>query len=890
LVVVYNSAGSLLNGVGAAGGGGGGGGTGTGASATSLPAGGTGGSSGGSGNPAGGAGAKATFSYSAGTCGVAGGTAGAAGGTGVGAGGKGGAGGGSDGYGSSYNGAAGTAGAAGTVTITFQADANALPYEDQGGCLSQISRTTGATPGCRQDSESCSDATAHVVNGVSIPASSVGGCWAYTRSYTCVEASPADYCAGLRNVGCTEVGNAGCAGGYTAFNGTCLGYLWDYYCYNKTSSSDPGVYLIADSYTIVQDAIDASQCSSYTQNTSCALAQETCTSGAATYWIEGVAVYKDCWAWSRNYSCVAANPVDYCAAIRSISTCSQINDVCIESAPANMGGSCMKREYTFNCTGALDPPPANTVLLNTSYTITSESISNVDYCAAVAANPSCTAAATVCSVGPGTRIINGVSIYRDCWEYRQDYTCLAYSSSYATNYCTPFLSYPLYYQCQKYQTSCVTWGLAPYNNYCTGYYDYYNCNSTTTPRQGVTYLNSSYTVTSDTVNSSACLSYANNPTCMLAGHTCTVGPGTRYINGLAVYRDCWEWKDEYTCASTTMTSNCGQFTSNPKCSVASSQCIDTSDTTGQCTLREYIYKCQSQDAQSSTVSNCGAQQFCIDGACFGANSAPDSDFARVAAAVEASRVAGAYAMFSGEPRTCRKTLGSLGDCCKTTVVAASNQSLAQQAGVAAVRFGAEAIKVYGSYYLYDALMAATGGALGFTPLASMLSGAAAGGNLTLYGFEFSISATQGVTFVGFDPYSLALVIGMYILNDLLSCTDDEARLSMARGQRLCYKVGGGYCSYKVLGMCSQKTDAYCCFPSRLARIINEQGRTQVGKDWGSNRFPDCSGFTDVQLKQLKFDQMNLSEFIAEITSSALSKSSGFAVQRANAAAASYFAQ
>ncbi|MDR0233572.1 MAG: conjugal transfer protein TraN, partial [Zoogloeaceae bacterium] len=29
-----------------------------------------------------------------------------------------------------------------------------------------------------------------------------------------------------------------------------------------------------------------------------------------------------------------------------------------------------------------------------------------------------------------------------------------------------------------------------------------------------------------------------------------------------------------------------------------------------------------------------------------------------------------------------------------------------------------------------------------------------------------------------------------------------------------------------------KRDGYCCFPSKLARIIQEQGRTQLGKPWG----------------------------------------------------------
>ena len=40
----------------------------------------------------------------------------------------------------------------------------------------------------------------------------------------------------------------------------------------------------------------------------------------------------------------------------------------------------------------------------------------------------------------------------------------------------------------------------------------------------------------------------------------------------------------------------------------------------------------------------------------------------------------------------------------------------------------------------------------------------------------------------------------------------------------------------------------CCFNSMLARIVNEQGRAQVGKGWGGAQSPDCSGFTVAQLQ------------------------------------------
>jgi len=88
---------------------------------------------------------------------------------------------------------------------------------------------------------------------------------------------------------------------------------------------------------------------------------------------------------------------------------------------------------------------------------------------------------------------------------------------------------------------------------------------------------------------------------------------------------------------------------------------------------------------------------------------------------------------------------------------------------------------------------------------------------------------------------------------------------MKRDTRLCHSIGS-YCSSRmpILRLCVEKTESYCCFNSRLARIINEQGRVQIGRGWGAAESPDCGGFTVSQLQALDFSRMNLSEFYAEI--------------------------
>jgi conjugal transfer mating pair stabilization protein TraN len=113
------------------------------------------------------------------------------------------------------------------------------------------------------------------------------------------------------------------------------------------------------------------------------------------------------------------------------------------------------------------------------------------------------------------------------------------------------------------------------------------------------------------------------------------------------------------------------------------------------------------------------------------------------------------------------------------------------------------------------------------------------------------------------PWSLAMLAIQ--LSGLLSCDQAEQILAMKKDNRLCHSVGS-YCSARIpiIRTCIQTTQTYCCFNSRLARILNEQGRAQLVRSWGGAKSPDCSGFTVAQLQSLDFSRMDLTEFYAEI--------------------------
>lgn len=108
-----------------------------------------------------------------------------------------------------------------------------------------------------------------------------------------------------------------------------------------------------------------------------------------------------------------------------------------------------------------------------------------------------------------------------------------------------------------------------------------------------------------------------------------------------------------------------------------------------------------------------------------------------------------------------------------------------------------------------------------------------------------------------------------ILNDVIDCQPEEEELARARRpvDRTVYI--GEYCSESInVGLtrvCVERKRTYCVFGSVLARIIQTDGRPQIGKGWGDAENPDCSGYTVEQLASLDFSQMNFADFIATVS-------------------------
>ena len=285
-------------------------------------------------------------------------------------------------------------------------------------------------------------------------------------------------------------------------------------------------------------------------------------------------------------------------------------------------------------------------------------------------------------------------------------------------------------------------------------------------------------------------------------------------------------------------------------------------------MLEHKYQCKVKDGSTQDVTTCD-NGVCVNGDCSAPSTNPDTDFGKVVAGMEAQREMGDYfdpatsQLFKGTASSCSVKLGGLVSCCKAKGGGGTQSNNYMIQGVKMV--ANEAVRFAGSTYVYDALFSSD---LVPTSVLSAIYGEGTSnaytfggdGNFSFYGITYVPGASPPFAF---DSTSFAIAIAIQVITQYLQCDQSEQLLGLRKDQRLCTFVGS-YCSSKVLGACVTKKEGYCCYNSRLSRIINEQGRAQIGKSYGDPRNPDCSGFTTAELDSLDFSKMDLSEFIQEI--------------------------
>ena len=99
---------------------------------------------------------------------------------------------------------------------------------------------------------------------------------------------------------------------------------------------------------------------------------------------------------------------------------------------------------------------------------------------------------------------------------------------------------------------------------------------------------------------------------------------------------------------------------------------------------------------------------------------------------------------------------------------------------------------------------------------------------------------------------------------LIGCHEDEKKLAKARQKKLTVHVGD-YKATCALGKCVERVETYCVFGSKLARLIQQVGRSeQLGISFGSAKQANCRGISPQELQQIDFNRIDFSDVTADL--------------------------
>lgn len=309
-----------------------------------------------------------------------------------------------------------------------------------------------------------------------------------------------------------------------------------------------------------------------------------------------------------------------------------------------------------------------------------------------------------------------------------------------------------------------------------------------------------------------CSALENNAQCVAqSAEVCTDSdPQTRIINGVPVTQPCWVWQTNYTCNEITQGNDCGELDDKPECSYVRDECIDDEDdpdyTPGACKVSQKVYRCPVPTTPGNDPKQyvCGNDVYCINGDCETIEREASTEFKDALVALHALGQAGEE--FDEENFT---VFSGTRETCHKPVFGLVNCCAGKTSGLLTAGAGAAAI---------------------------------AGG-----------------------PTAIAALATPFLT--MFLCSSEEKMLDIKDRMGFCHKVGT-YCSSSVLGICKTKRTAYCCFESKLSRILQEQGRPQLNKPWGKPKKEQCEGFTIDEFSRLDLSVMDFTEVYSEFVDAA----------------------
>ena len=325
------------------------------------------------------------------------------------------------------------------------------------------------------------------------------------------------------------------------------------------------------------------------------------------------------------------------------------------------------------------------------------------------------------------------------------------------------------------------------------------------------------------------------------------------------------------CAVGTYNPTTGMCESIYSCPLGNGTCFDTGGAVPQCSPHHCV---DMQDAQNEVILP-----------------PPDDSYLRDDGEVdEYGTCLGELYIFTGKSAGCRPPgyqVGLLNDCCDSdATITDSKTGNKYSTYVSAAKTVYQLSKVaYYSYQIGTGAMTASASATGVVTVASSTGATvttfAAGSEMAegvmaagyAQGGEAAVSAgLQGYTSVLINPTTIAVAVAVAVAIRVLygnGCKKKEIEAAIFSESGYCHYLGKR-CAKKIKWIgCVQKQKRFCCFNSKMARIVAEQGRPQLkafgpSGGWGSPKHPHCRGFTAEEFQQLDFAKIDLTEYFGDI--------------------------
>lgn len=294
----------------------------------------------------------------------------------------------------------------------------------------------------------------------------------------------------------------------------------------------------------------------------------------------------------------------------------------------------------------------------------------------------------------------------------------------------------------------------------------------------------------------------------LSGTTCSQTL-TQAANGTLVCPDSAASLEDGKCYVAAARSTCSDLAANPQCKWLRDTCLDETQT-GPCRITEKTYSCPAPGDQGPPDKEfiCSGDLYCLGGSCQQIEREASNELKDVLVALGA--IDQAHQEF--DPDNLNLFTGNR-ETCHQPIFGMVNCCAGKVSGLLS---GGSAVTAWAAL-----------GSGGVTAIAGI--------------------ATQFLT--------------------VFMCSNAEKQLDVKDRLGLCHFVGS-YCSSSFLGVCSTKRKTYCCFESKLTRILQEQGRPQINKPWAAPREETCQGFTIDEFSRLDLSQMDFSEIYSEFLEAA----------------------